>query len=185
MSKITCPECDGTGSRCPDCWLCDGKRTIKVSHALAEGYAMSDLQNVYEDECDCPTDDCRGDCCELCDGFGEITERQRDDEITRVLVFGVTRDIPPRLTRSHYGRVWESDELLSSFAGGECRAKGWISWYVSVFGDEVNLTPSGEAEALSRMWGWCRQRDAALAPVDDFGRFDDDGGRALSQSSGG
>lgn len=174
-NKCTCPECEGTGAYKPDCWLCKGEMLIKIKKALAEGYSESDLEDAYDGECRCPADECRGDSCELCEGDGTITVQQRDDEITRVLMYGITKVIPPRITLTHYGRVHTSDELLANFAGRVCEERGWIRWFRSMLGDEVSLTPAGEAEALSRAWEWARRHDVTLGPVDDFGRFDDDG----------
>lgn len=174
----TCPECEGTGAYKPDCWLCEGQMIIKIETALAQGYSESDLEEAYDGYCSCPSYECRGDSCELCEGDGKITVQEREDEITRVLMYGLTKSIPPRITRNHYGRPCESDELLSSFAGGVCRERGWISWFCSILGDEVSLTPAGELEAQSRAWAWARRRDLTLGPVDDLGRLDDDGAPA-------
>lgn len=174
-TRCSCPECNGTGAYDPDCWLCEGERIVKVEKALAEGYAESDLDDAYDGECCCPADDCRGDSCALCGGDGTITPEQREDEITRVLIYGLTKTIPPRITRNHYGRPCESDDLLALFAGRECRERRWIDWYCSILGDEVSLTPAGKAEAESRAWAWARRRDVTLGPVDDFGRLADDG----------
>lgn len=176
--KCTCPECNGTGASKPDCWLCAGERIVKIKKALAEGFTEDDLEEAYDGECYCPADECRGDSCELCEGEGKVAPQVVEDEITRVLLYGLTRSIPPRITRNHYGRPCESDDLLANFAGGVCRENGWINWYRSILGDEVSLTPAGEAEAQSRAWGWARRRDLTLGPIDDLGRLDDDGSPA-------
>lgn len=182
MGACTCPECEGTGAYKPDCWLCDGEMIIKIEKALAEGYSESDLEDAYDGLCRCPADECRGDSCDLCEGDGTVAVQQREDEITRVLMYGLTRTIPPRISRSHYGRIYESYDLLSNFAGAVCKERGWIRWFRSVLGDEVSLTPSGEAEARSREWGWLRRRDVTLGPVDDKGRLEDDGAPPYSQA---
>lgn len=185
VPDCTCPECNGTGAYKSDCWLCAGERIIKVEKALAEGFSEGDLEEVYDGECDCPADECWGDSCVLCEGYGRISERERDDEITRVLIYGLTQSLPPRLSRNAYGRVVEGDELLARFAGGECREKGWVRWYGSILGDELSLTPAGKAEADSRAWGWARRRDVTLGPVDDFGRLDDDGAPVYGEAAHG
>lgn len=175
IQKCTCPECDGTGAYKPDCWLCAGDMSIKVEKAVAEGYSASYLEDAYDGECRCPADDCNGDSCDLCEGDGKVSPQRVEDEITRVLMYGVTRSIPMSISRNHFGRICESDDLLSNFAGRVCRERGWIDWYCSVLGDEVSLTKAGEAEAESRSWDWARRRDVTLGPIDDMGRLADDG----------
>ena len=174
-NECTCPECNGTGAYKPDCWLCAGEMIIKVEKAVAEGWSESDLEDAYDGECRCPADDCNGDSCDICEGYGKTSPQRVEDEITRVLMYGLTRSIPPSISRNHFGRVYESDDLLSNFAGRLCRERGWINWYRSVMGDEVSLTKAGEAEAEDRAWDWARRRDVTLGPIDDLGRLADDG----------
>lgn len=174
--QCTCPACHGTGAYKPDCWLCEGEMIIKVEKALAEGYSEADIEDAHDGECRCPADECRGDSCELCEGSGTITVQQREDEITRVLMYGLTQTIPPRITRNHLGRIYETDDLLANFAGGVCQERGWIRWYRSILGDDLSLTPAGEIEARHREWNWLRRRDVMLGPIDDNGRWADDGG---------
>lgn len=180
-NTINCPECDGTGAYAPSCWLCEGTRDVKIERAIAEGYDIDDLE-VYDDGyCRCPAYECRGDSCDLCEGDGKVDPRVPEDEITRVLVFGLADFIPPRRYRLHNGRTVDHDELLARFAAAECRERGWLHWFVSVFGDELSLTPEGEAEAGRRYPDWVKGRDVHHAPIDALGRWADDGGPEVAR----
>ncbi|MBO6755727.1 MAG: hypothetical protein JJ902_05340 [Roseibium sp.] len=176
ISRMACPECDGTGAYKPDCWLCEGEMIIPVQKALDEGFAEDDLEDAYDGYCRCPSYECHGDSCDLCEGEGRVTQRTIDDEITRVLLCAMDGIVPARRYVLASGRISHSDELLARFAGVECRKRGWISWFVSIMGDEISLTPDGEVEARKRQIEWLREGDVSLRYIDDVGRFEDDGG---------
>ena len=170
-----CPECQGTGAYMPDCWLCKGSRDVLMSEALEEGYVEEDLDFIDDGYVVCPVYGCHGEICSLCHGDGEVLEYEIDHEITRVLVYGLEERLPPRIT-NHYGRRYHTYDFLARFAGKYCRDKGWIYWFVSVFGDEISLTKEGMAEAKARRWGWYAGLDSTTCPYDDAGRWCDDGG---------
>jgi hypothetical protein len=174
----TCPECNGTGAYEPDCWCCDGEMIIPIAKALENGFSEEDLEDAYDGHCRCPSDECQGDPCDLCGGDGRVAHQTIEDEITRTLLCAKHGHIPARRRRLHYDRVAFDDALLARFAGCECKDRGWITWYRSIFGDEISLTASGEAEAEKRAVGWARGADVSLCWIDDDGRFADDGGNA-------
>lgn len=176
-SRITkCAECRGTGAEEPDCELCRGGMFVSIRKAIRHGWRREDLEDAGEGDCLCPQ--CDGDLCDQCMGDGTVGLGVNEQQETRVLIFGLVGSIPPVRWRDPYGRAREHDALLVSSAGRAVRDKGWISWFTSIFGDEVRLTPAGKVEALTRLFDWTRLRDVTLGPVDDFGRWGDDGGRA-------
>ncbi|WP_269581927.1 hypothetical protein [Roseibium sp. Sym1] len=176
QQKPTCPECNGTKAYKPDCWLCQGEMVIPIKKTIEEGYSVNDLEDAYDGQCRCPAWDCNGDPCDLCDGYGKVEPHVIEQEITRVLLCAMNGTVPPRCSSSWFGRAYESDDLLAKFAGVECRERGWIWWFVSVFGDEISLTQAGEEEARKRQVEWLRTKDVSLRHIDDIGRFEDDGG---------
>jgi hypothetical protein len=153
---MKCIDCNGTGGD-DSCYLCRGHRIIPVRRALREGYQKDDLDEIYENRCDCPA--CHADACELCDGSGTITAEDVEREITRVLICGLTGRIPPVLSRHEWpnGRViiHDHERLLSPGASWICKKRGW-SWRLQVlaFGDELHMYPAGKLEAEKRYRIW-------------------------------
>lgn len=173
---IKCLECNGTGAYKPDCYLCEGSMEIPVKLALEEGWNLDELE-VYEGEdiCRCPSEDCHGDSCQICEGSGEMDGWRTEHEVTRVLITAKSGHIPLRLYRGYWGSTW-NDERLSSFAGELCHERNWITWFRSILGDEISLTPAGEAEYSARIFDWHRQHDVTKCQIDIGGRWADDGG---------
>jgi hypothetical protein len=189
---VVCGDCEGSGAHRSDCWLCKGRRYIRAKLAYRHRYRKEDLDDIEDDGyCRCPA--CGGDTCVWCNGDGEVAADIEAQQETRVLVYGLTQRIPPLRVRQYWrgGRVALDDALLSTHAARACRDKGWINWFCSVFGDEIYLTPLGEAEAKRRYVGWLCSFDSTQAPLDIHGRFDDDGGclqagrAALAENTGG
>lgn len=174
-SNLTkCLQCEGTGAYNPTCWLCEGELYVSVTHAKDAGYTL-DISDNGKD-CRCPADGCYGDCCEVCEGTGMVEQRVLDDEVTRVLMYGLSQKIPPRLYRFNHRTLVEYGELLSDFAGAICRENKWINHHRSIFGDNVHLTDAGEIEAKNRVHGWHKSMDADTSKIDTFGCWADDGG---------
>lgn len=188
MPKLMqCPDCDGTGAKEPDCWLCRGKREVSIRRAMKEGWTRNDLKDSVIDRywCICPRDECRGEECHLCEGSGKIEPSTLDVEETRVLICAKTDDIPPRYS-FHAGRWMTLDHrsLLSISAARRCRDKGWITWFCTVFGDELDLTEVGEQEAERRLVEWSAAHDSRRQPYDEWARWADDGGRVVDRVTG-
>lgn len=142
---VPCPDCDGTGAEEPGCRLCKDARCIPLWKAYFAGYRKTQLENVYDDDCECPR--CGGEPCEYCEGSGVVPAWSPSVEQVRVLRYGIEGEIPP-LINPETGRAY-TDALLSRAAASECRKRGEISWLCTVFGDEVSLTPDGYRAALA------------------------------------
>lgn len=174
---MKCEECNGTGAYKPDCWLCGGSREITIKAAIDERYSLEELELYDLHYCRCPADECHGDSCDLCEGSGKMEDWRLEHEVTRVLIMAKTDFMPDRLFRLHNGRkVWDADALLSTFAAAICRDRGWINWFTSIFGDEIDLTEAGEQEFETRIHDWHKLHDSDNRSIDDFGRWADDGG---------
>jgi hypothetical protein len=140
---ITCEECSGTGSTEPDCKVCKGYRSIKVRTAYAHGYRKADLADVESDGfCECPA--CDGDMCDMCEGSGEVQAIEAEQQLRRVLIQAKEGRIPPLISLSWRGQVHFGDNLLSMEAARRAKRDGLITWWCSVFGDELRLTSAGE-----------------------------------------
>lgn len=175
--QVTCFECDGTGAYKSDCWLCEGAQMVTVKKAQAEGYHLDDLEDIEDDGyCRCPAYECNGDSCGLCEGSGKMEHWRAEHEVTRVLICAHSGHIPGRMHLLGNIRRIFNDELLSNFAGRICRDREWINWFTSVFGDEISLTPAGEAEYEARIFDWHKQKDVDNCALDIGGRWADDGG---------
>ena len=183
MAKmIPCPDCDGTGARNPNCWVCKGMRSPRWRRCVALGFPKTDLDEIEDDGyCRCPSMECHGDSCDLCMGDGQVSSDVPETEVTRVLIFGLTQVLPNRYRLSSYGRWLHDDGYLSTSAGAECQKRGWITRHNSIFGHEVYLTDAGRIEAERRIGGWHALHDCTLRHIDDDGRMADDGCRLEAQ----
>lgn len=140
---VLCEECNGTGSTVPDCWMCDGYRSVKVHAAYARGYRKAWLEDIESDGfCKCPV--CDADMCGLCEGGGEVPALEQEQQFRRVLIAAKEDRVPPLISLDWQGRVRFGDGLLSRHAARQARKAGLITWYCSVFGDELRLTSAGE-----------------------------------------
>lgn len=143
-------ECRGTGAEDPDCWLCKGDLTIKIEEAQSEGYSLDDLQGLADDEyCDCPV--CERATCDFCEGDGRVWPEVNEQQERRVLLMALNGgEIPSLIYQSFDGPpVIDRDALLSKEAAARCREKDEITWFCSVFGDEIGLTKKGCHALLS------------------------------------
>lgn len=181
-NTITCPDCEGHGTEQWECWCCEGHGTMKWRRAVALGWRKSDLSNLgHEDDyCDCPRDDCRcRDSCDTCAGDGYVPVANIEIEITRVLLYGITDDIPPRYyVNQHTGHLQPvrfGENLLSKAAAHACKARKWVTIYCDIFGHSVSLTDAGQEEALRRLPEWTASHDSRWELCDPVGRLADDG----------
>lgn len=149
IAKVECVECNGTGAKEPDCWVCKGQRSIHIKRAYLLGYKKGDLEGLdgSDDYCDCPRYECHGDSCDFCEGDGKVTAIEAKQQAWRVLYFAARDEIPPLFSLDHRGRIFAQDKLLSLTAARRCRDRGLISWFCSFFGDEISLTEKGERVA--------------------------------------
>lgn len=179
--QTRCMDCDGTGASKPNCWLCGGRRFIKISKAIREGYQRHHLEGIEDGECYCPSDECRGDTCSFCEGMGTRDKDDIEIEVSRVLICALTGKLPSTPYKSDYGRVfWNESNYLSNAAGRICEDRGWIRiTRMLVFGESIDLSEAGRLEAERRLPDWMAQFDVSLAPVDDYGRWGDDGGQCV------
>lgn len=164
---IECFECKGTGSSVPDCDLCGGYRTVKAKRAYAKGWKKADLEVEDDGYCDCPACYDEARTCMFCAGDGTVSQLVKDQQRNRVLLTAKASrsgKITPCFDLGYRdGRLEVSDDiyLLSNVHARELRDQGLISWWTSVFGDEIYLTAEGEAaaklahreyRALCRQW---------------------------------
>lgn len=177
--QVECGDCKGTGARYPECHVCRGERTVRWRRAVALGWKKEWLENLDPDDpyCDCPASLCCGDWCEFCMGDGVVDAEVADQQITRALVFGVTGHIPPIITRDHYGRIRRRDAYLSTSARDAMIERGLARYSCSMLGDDFWLTDAGKLAADGAVAAWSRMNDSMIAPHDDDGRWEGEGGR--------
>lgn len=168
--EVQCKECEGTGSSVPGCKLCKGHRSIEIKHAHAGGWKNSDLTGLdYGDGyCDCPR--CDAVSCMFCEGDCIVEPIVNTQQEMRVLVYGLGGRIPPVFRTDFRGKFAPDDDmhLLSRSAVAACREKGLVSWFVSVFGDEVYLTPEGEVAARDAWKEYRKLCRRAIAAERDY-----------------
>ena len=165
---IECLECRGTGSSKPDCYLCNGYRTITIKKAYRHGYKLRDLSGLEDDGyCDCPACEYEARTCMFCYGDGRIDRFVAEQQQDRVLIAARHGQIPPVFDhdpRTGAIIVDENIYLLSRHATAKSREEGLLHWFCTVFGDELQLTPKG-VEAAKHAWrryrSLCRQWVAA------------------------
>lgn len=158
---MKCFECNGTGARDPDCWVCRGQMAVKWRRVVRLGWKKEWLDGLDPgaDYCRCPREGCHGDECAFCGGAGKAHPGDFQREVTRVLVYGLTQHMPPALERVTLpnGRsvVREDEErCLSAAAARHVNEKGWGWRLNSMLGHEFYLRPNGEAEAKRRYPAW-------------------------------
>lgn len=140
---VICGECKGTGSTEPDCAVCKGYRSLKVHAAYAHGYRKADLEiDHFDGFCECPA--CDADMCEMCEGSGEVLAMEQEQQLRRVLILAKEGRIAPLISLDWRGRIHFGDKLLSLEAAREAKRRGLITWWCSVFGDDLYLTQAGE-----------------------------------------
>lgn len=145
-----CIECKGTGSTEPDCELCNGYRSVSAKRAYAKGWKKIELPEVEHDGyCECPLCYDTASTCMFCYGDGVAISGVEEQQRMRVLICALWKFIPPVFYVDHYGEfiVDRDMDLLSSRAGGELHRENLISWWKSIFGDEIYITPKGIPEA--------------------------------------
>jgi len=153
MSDVRCFECKGTGSSVPDCYLCEGYRSVKAKRAYALGWKKTDLIDLQEDgfaECPSCYDEARS--CIFCYGDGKVDSFINEQQRNRVLIAAAhNRSDPPVCFRFERNtsrlEVDPQINLLSGAHARELKREQMITWYCSVFGDEIYLTPQGENAA--------------------------------------
>lgn len=147
-THVTCPDCAGTGSETPDCWLCKGRMEVHCRHAYRNGWTKVDLKYSWLDDTHVSCPSCDGCTCDHCEGSGKVETSVIEQERDRVLIFALTQEIPPFRYPSRRGSI-ETDRLLSRAAAAHFRNANNLNWSCSVLGDEIYLRGDA-AEAAAR-----------------------------------
>ena len=175
QARVKCDDCAGTGAHKPDCWLCKGQRSISLKKAYRHGYKLKDLEEVYDDYCDCPV--CDGDSCVFCSGEGQVDQIEAVQQRVRIFAYTANRGAMPKFFYfDSRGFLKVSKEepsyYLAAAAMREIREAGDAHWFTSVFGDEIMLTKQGEAK-VKQMWReyrlLCRRAAADARKLRDWG----------------